>query len=87
MKMIMFVELKLPSMTDATKTVPLSTDLIYRVEQRVERTDFDSTEEYISYVLEEVLYHVEEVNDLSDVSDADEDEVRGRLKSLGYLDE
>lgn len=61
--------------------------IIARVEDRLPRTEFDTPEEYITFVLEEVLYRVEEDTEDDDFEPVDEDEVKNRLKSLGYLDE
>ncbi len=72
-------------MSDATETVMLPTRIIERVEHRVARTEFESTAEYITYVIEEVLYQVEQETD--DEVAVDEAEVEDRLKSLGYLNE
>jgi len=58
--------------------------VLSRIERRVEHTDFDSTSAYVTFVLEEVLASVE-ADDLNNA--VDEDEVRDRLRSLGYLDE
>lgn len=74
-------------MTEQTD-VSLSDDVIRRVEQRVSRTEFESVSEYIEFVLEEALYHVEAEADTDDATEqVDESEVRDRLKSLGYLDD
>jgi Arc/MetJ-type ribon-helix-helix transcriptional regulator len=64
--------------------VELPERVLSRIERRVEHTDFDSTSAYVTFVLEEVLASVE-ADDLDDT--VDEDEVRDRLRSLGYLDE
>lgn len=72
-------------MSDTTETVSLPTRVVDRVEQRLPRTEFESTTEYITYVMEEVLYQVEQETD--DEIDVDEAEVEDRLKSLGYLNE
>lgn len=72
---------------ESDRAVELPTDVVDRIEARVPYTEFESPEEYITYVLKEVLYHVEEENDLSDAEEVDEDQVRDRLKSLGYLNE
>lgn len=61
--------------------------IIARVEDRLPRTEFETPEEYITFVLEEVLYRVEEETEDDDFEPVDEDEVKNRLKSLGYLDE
>lgn len=70
---------------EPTQRIAVPDRLVGRVERRLPRTDFDSLEAYVAYVLEEVLAQVE-----SDASDGyervDGDEVEDRLKSLGYLD-
>jgi len=73
--------------TDQTEAVELPTRIVERVEQRLPRTEFDSSAEYITYVMEEVLYRVEQETEDDDFEEVDEDEVKDRLKSLGYLDE
>ena len=67
--------------------VELPERVLSRVERRVERTDFGSASAYVTFVLEEVLASVETGDDLDDAETVDEDEVRDRLRSLGYLDE
>jgi len=71
-------------MTEETQTVELPSEVIERIERRVQYTEFESASDYITYTLEEVLYHVEEV-DLSEVDSVDEEQVQDRLKDLGYL--
>ena len=73
--------------THQTEAVELPTRIVERVEQRLPRTEFDSSAEYITYVMEEVLYRVEQETEDDDFEEVDEDEVKDRLKSLGYLDE
>lgn len=68
------------------QAVELPGRLVDRVEARLPRTDFDTPGEYVSYVLEEVLYRVEEETEDDEVETADEEEVKDRLKSLGYLE-
>jgi Arc/MetJ-type ribon-helix-helix transcriptional regulator len=72
---------------DQTEAVELPTRIVERVEQRLPRTEFDSSAEYITYVMEEVLYRVEQETEDDDFEEVDEDEVKDRLKSLGYLNE
>lgn len=69
---------------DTTRCVDLSADLVSRVEARLPRTDFESADEYIEYVLEDVLYHLETERDSPSVEDSDG--LEERLRSLGYLD-
>lgn len=68
-------------------TVELPVDVVSRIDQRVRHTEFEDIDDYVTYVMEEVLYHVEQENDLSDAEEVDEEEVRSRLESLGYLNE
>ena len=72
---------------EQTEAVELPSRIVERVEDRLPRTEFDSSAEYITYVMEEVLYRVEQETEDDDFEEVDEDEVRDRLKSLGYLDE
>jgi hypothetical protein len=67
--------------------VNLPRRIVERVEQRVPYTEFDSSEAYITYVLEEVLFRVEESSDGDPGEAVEEEDVKDRLKSLGYLDE
>ena len=72
---------------EQTEAVQLPTRIVERVGDRLPRTEFDSEAEYITYVMEEVLYRVEQETEDDDFEPVDEDEVKDRLKSLGYLDE
>jgi len=72
---------------DETETVELPSRIVERVEQRLPRTEFDDSAAYITYVMEEVLYRVEQETEDDDFEAVDEDEVKDRLKSLGYLNE
>ena len=73
--------------TERTTAVELPARIVDRVESRLPRTEFESEAEYITFALEEVLYRVEEETEDDDYEEVDEDEVKDRLKSLGYLDE
>jgi Arc/MetJ-type ribon-helix-helix transcriptional regulator len=75
------------TVSEETTTVALPSRVVTRVEDRLPRTEFDSAEEYVTFVLEEVLYRVEQETADDDFEGVDEDEVRQRLEALGYLDE
>lgn len=64
-------------------TVQIPDEVINQLNTRLRRTEFDSVDEYITFVLEEVLAHMDEVED--DFSETDKSEVEDRLKSLGYI--
>jgi len=65
------------------KAVFLPAELYSKVEERVKATDFGSVDEYVEFVLEEVVKEEEEERAFSE---AEEKEVKKRLKDLGYLD-
>jgi Arc/MetJ-type ribon-helix-helix transcriptional regulator len=67
--------------------IELPAEIVDRVDERLPRTEFDSTDEYIAFVLEEVLSQVEAETGDGDVDTVDEEQVRDRLESLGYLDQ
>jgi hypothetical protein len=69
------------------RRIDLPERIVERVEDRLPRTEWESPEEYITYVMEEVLYRVETETEDDDFEAVDEDEVKDRLKSLGYLKE
>lgn len=75
------------SETEETRTVELPEHIIERVVDRLPRTEWNDPAGYITYVLEEVLYQVEQETENDDFESVNEDEVKDRLKSLGYLDE
>jgi len=70
---------------EPTQRIALPDRLVSRVEKRLPRTDFDSPEAYVSYVLEEVLAQVESEAG-EGYEQVDSGEVEERLESLGYLD-
>jgi Arc/MetJ-type ribon-helix-helix transcriptional regulator len=65
------------------KTVLLPAELYSKVEERVKATDFGSVDEYVEFVLKEVVKEEEEEKAFSE---EEEKEVKKRLKDLGYLD-
>lgn len=73
--------------SEMTQTIELPRRIVDRVEDRLPRTEWDNPEEYITYVMNEVLYHVEKETEDDDFEPVDEEEVKSRLKSLGYLNE
>lgn len=73
--------------TDTTTYVELPTDVVTRVEDRLSRTEWETPDEYITYVVKEILSQVETELGSADNDDVTEEEVRSRLKDLGYLNE
>lgn len=72
---------------ESTRSVELPERIVDRVEARLPRTEWNEPKDYITYVMEEVLYQVEQETEDDGFESVDEDEVKDRLKSLGYLDE
>jgi Arc/MetJ-type ribon-helix-helix transcriptional regulator len=56
-----------------------------RINDRVAVSEFDSVSEYIDYVLNEVLHHLEQEKPRNGSDKVDEQQVQDRLESLGYL--
>jgi Arc/MetJ-type ribon-helix-helix transcriptional regulator len=65
------------------RAVFLPAELYGKVEERVKATDFGSVDEYVEFVMEEVVKEEEEEKAFSE---EEEKEVKKRLKDLGYLD-
>jgi len=66
------------------KAVLLPIELYSKIEERVKIADFSSVNEYVEFVLGEVVKEEEEEEKA--FSEEEEKEVRKRLKDLGYLD-
>jgi hypothetical protein len=67
------------------KTVSLSGDLYDRIVERARLTGFASVEEYVTFVLEEILKEDEDESKPAYTKE-EEQEVKKRLKALGYLE-
>lgn len=69
---------------EESKAVYLSANLYGRIEERLSNAGFGSVDEYVIFVLEEVLKDDEE--DTVAFTKEEEEEVKNRLRALGYLD-
>jgi len=67
------------------KAVFLPVELYGQIEARVAATSFGSVDEYIIFVLTEVLKEEGDEEERA-LSKEEEEEVKKRLKDLGYLD-
>ncbi|MFC7019223.1 MULTISPECIES: hypothetical protein [Haloarcula] len=65
----------------STKTLEISGELYEKVENRAVNSNFESADEYAEYLIRSVLQQFDPVDEL-----ADEEAVKDRLQSLGYLD-
>jgi|Deesub1362B_J571_1020462.scaffolds.fasta_scaffold00502_3 Arc/MetJ-type ribon-helix-helix transcriptional regulator len=65
-------------------TVRIPDRLYMEIEERVKESgEFESVEEYVTFVLEELLKDEEEEE--YSLSEEDEEKVKERLRGLGYL--
>jgi hypothetical protein len=71
---------------ESARAVHVPERLLERIETRLPRTSFETADEYVAFVLGEVLSRVEDASDGDEYESVDEREVESRLKSLGYLD-
>ena len=60
-------------------------DITTCLEARVESSKFDSTEEYVIFVLDEVTTPRPEFENMDSAESKRDSEVRDQLESLGYL--
>lgn len=65
-----------------TKAVSLPAELYSQIEERAKSTGFNSIDDYVVFVLEEVVRDEGEAV----MSKEEEEEVKRRLRALGYKD-
>jgi Arc/MetJ-type ribon-helix-helix transcriptional regulator len=66
-------------------TILIPTSLAEKIKKRIEGTEFTSLSSYVTYVLREVISEIED-DRTEAFSKEDEERVKERLRSLGYLD-
>ncbi len=66
-------------------TVNLPAELYKRIKDRAAATNFESVDEYVIFVLSEVLKEEDESEKLA-IDNEQEKEIKKRLRELGYLD-
>jgi dihydroneopterin aldolase len=65
----------------------LDDELLERVADRVEESEFETIEEYVEFVLETVTADHLALGDIREVTRSDDDrDVEDHLKSLGYME-
>ena len=67
-----------------TSKVELDTKTYERIRKRLGKTEFKTVDEYVNFVLKEVLEQVDKKEPV--YSEEDERKVKERLRALGYLD-
>ncbi len=68
------------------KTISIPAELYNAIHERVDGTEFKSVEEYVTFVMEEVIKDDDEEEEETAFTAEDEEEVKKRLRALGYLD-
>ncbi len=71
-------------MSDQKTSVTVPVDLFEAIAARVETTEFESVEEYVAFVLRELLR--DETPEEPQLSEQDEAEVQRKLRDLGYME-
>ena len=66
-------------------TVSIPRPLADKIKKKIEKTGFSSVSDYVTYILREIISNVEEKGKKEAFSKEDEELVKKRLKSLGYL--
>lgn len=74
-------------MNEEFSLIKISTELLNKIEKRIQDTEFKTAQDYISFVLEEVIKDDDDQEDNLEetFSEEDEEKIKGRLKALGYL--
>jgi len=68
-----------------SKAVFLPAELYTKIEERAKATNFGSVDKYVEFVLKEVVAEEQGVEEKA-FNEEDEEEVKRRLRNLGYLD-
>lgn len=66
--------------------VNIDDDIYSVLEARSEEKDFEETEEYIHYLLKQIVDKITREKQDSDYTEEEEKKVKNRLKDLGYMD-
>jgi len=77
-----------PETSAAKEKVLIPRAMAVRIEARLLKSDFKSVDEYVSYVIEQVLIDVENEDSVAPdtlFSKEDQENVKQRLRDLGYL--
>lgn len=69
------------------KGVDIPESLFNRIQKRLEKTDFKTVSEYVTYLVREVLNNIEEEEGKKKAFTPEEEkEIEERLRNLGYID-
>lgn len=73
-------------MNKECEEIKVPKEIIRKIEERIKGTEFRTVDEYINFVLEEVVKETDEEEPEEVFSEEDEQKVKERLRALGYLD-
>lgn len=72
-------------MSEAYEQISIPKSIYAELIEEVEISDFDNVDEYATYVFEELTYYLDGSD--TDVDIADQDQLKERLESLGYIED
>jgi len=81
--LVFFMEEKKDAEKFTSVLIPVS--LTEKIKKRIQGTEFSSISSYITYVLTEVVSDGE-TEDSNELNREDDERIKARLRSLGYLD-
>jgi hypothetical protein len=70
-------------MGNGLNQITISKSIYDQLETEINNTQFENVDEYASYVFEELIYYLDETD--TDIDLADQDQLKERLESLGYI--
>jgi len=75
-------------LTDSNETLTVPEDIAKKLKKRAEDAGFKSLQDYVTYILRQVLSKVEaeEIQKETLPKQEDEEEIKQKLRDLGYLD-
>jgi hypothetical protein len=71
---------------EKTPEIELSAELLGKIQDRMKTTQFNSVEDYVEVILNEVVDATSEKSSDPATDLAEDNEVQDRLQSLGYLE-
>ncbi len=74
------------TMTDQMIQITLPKRLVDRLSELISETEFDSVDQYVAYVLEELVNESMSDEAPAEVSEGEEEEIKKRLIALGYFE-
>lgn len=70
-----------------TTTINIPSELHHQIQHRLSITDFETVEEYVTFVLSEVVKEDEpSKSDKTELSSEEEAAIKNRLRDMGYMD-